>query len=258
MEGKFQELLERSFENLSIDDEQVVFQWTAKILYATRYKELSLLLDRKNPELGKKLSPNELEGYSALHLFLQSIRYKTTFHSPKPWSLFVFKCTDEDFFYHNNIVGLCVSMKFGKVAITIVFEDNNIIEEFMGGVKKFKKLKEYPINFPQYLEVNCNIFYSAVIKENVPKYITAYNKETKEINVNTMGALRSRKWDDSEYAIFFDYLLNSCGIDIGHSTLQEDGSITSFLIDEKGEHLTRKLFENKNNSQSSKLGEFHP
>lgn len=240
MEGKFQELLEKSFENLSIEDEQVIFQWTAKILYSTRYKELSLLIDRKKPELGKILNPYELERYSALHLFLQSIRFKTTFHSPKPWSLFVFKCTDEEFFYHNNIAGLCVSMKFGKVAITIVFEDNNIIEDFMNG---FKKLKEYPINFPQYLEVNCNLFYSAVIKENVPKYITEYNDLTKEINVNTIGTLRSRKWDNQEYAFFFDYLLKSCGIDIGHSTLQTDGSITSFLVDKNGEHLTKKLFE---------------
>ena len=61
-----------------------IFQWSTKILYATRYKELSLLIDRKNPKLGNILSPSELEGYSSLHLFLQSIRYKTTFHEPKP------------------------------------------------------------------------------------------------------------------------------------------------------------------------------
>lgn len=245
MEGKFQELLERSFTNLSIEDEQVIFQWTAKILYATRYKELSLAVDRKKPALGKIITPFELEGYSALHLFLQSVRFKTTFNSPKPWSLFIFQCKDEDFFYHNNIQALCVSMKFGKVAITIVFEDNNIIEEFMGG---FKKLEEYPLNFPQYLEVNCNIFYSAAIKENVPKYITAYNNLTKEMNVDTMGTLRSRKWNDKEYAFFFDYLLQSCGINIGHSTFHEDGSITSFLVDDNGEHLTKKLFQKNNNS----------
>ena len=241
MEGKFQILLEKSFKDLSIEDEQVIFQWTAKVLYATRNKELSLRVDRANPDLGNILSPSELVGYSALHLFLQSIRFKTSFHSPKPWSLFVFKCVEDDFFYHNNIHGLCVSMKFGKVAITIVFEDNNIIEDFMGGLKK---LKDYPLNFPQYLEVNCNLFYSALIKDNVPKYVTAYNDLTEEINVNTIGSLRSRTWNDAEYAKLFDHLLNSCGIDLGHSTLQPDGTISSFLIDENGEHLTRKLFEN--------------
>src|SRR5690606_33236962 len=36
MEEKFRKLLERSFENLSFQDELTIFQWTAKILYATR------------------------------------------------------------------------------------------------------------------------------------------------------------------------------------------------------------------------------
>lgn len=239
MEVKFQELLERSFENLNDEDEQVVFQWTAKILYATRYKELSLLVDRKNPELGKILSPNELEGYSALHLFLQSIRFKTIFNSPKPWSLFVFTCSDDEFFYHNNLGALCVSMKFGTVAITIIFEDNNMIEDFM---KSFKKLRNYPINFAQYLEINSHLFYSAIIKDTIPKYITSYNSVTNEININTLGNISSRKWDDREYTLLFDFLLKSCNIDIGHSTLNNDGLVTTFLVDEKGEHLTRKLF----------------
>lgn len=240
MEENFQVLLDRSFENLSINDEQVIFQWTAKILYATRYKELSLLFDRKQPNLGSILTPSELEKYSSLHLFLQSIRFKTHFNSPKPWSLFIFKCKDDKFFYHNNIEGLCVSMKFGKVAITIIFEDNNVIENFMSG---FKKLKNYPINFAQYLEINCNLFYSAVIKDNVPKYITSYDDSKKEINVLTVGTLRSRKWDNKEYAMFFDFLLKRSGIEIGHSVLQADGTISSFLIDENGKHITRKLFE---------------
>ncbi|TCP21049.1 hypothetical protein EV195_1253 [Tenacibaculum skagerrakense] len=240
VEEKFQALLERSFKNLTFEDEQIIFQWSAKILYATRYKELSLLVDRKNPELGNILTPYELESYSALHLFLQSIRFKTTFHEPKPWSIFVFNCTDDDFFYHNNIVGLCFSMKFGKIAFTIVFEDNNVIEDFMFGLKK---LKEYPINFPQYLEINAHLFYSAIIKENAPKYYTTYNDNSKEINVNTVGVLRSRKWNDKEYAYLLDQILTSCGIDIGHSTWNPDGTITSFLIDQNGEHLTRKLFE---------------
>lgn len=239
MESNFQNILKKSFENLSSEEEQVVFQWTAKILYATRYKELSLLFDRKNPNLGNIISPRDLESYSALHLFLQSIRFTTIFHSPKPWSLFVLKCKDEDYFYHNNLSSLCFSMKFGKIAITIIFEDNNVIENYMYG---FKNLKNYPLTFPQYLEVNCHLFYSAILKENVPKYITSYNDKYKKIEVNTFGSLYSRKWNDEEYASLLDYLLLSCGVDIGKSTMQSNGYITSFLVDEDGMHLTTKLF----------------
>lgn len=123
----------------------------------------------------------------------------------------------------------------------MIYEDNNIIEDFMG---RLKELKDYPINFPQYLEINCQLFYSALIKENVPKYHTAFNIATKEFNVNTMGTLRFRPWADQEYGCLFDYLLKSCEIHLGHSTLQPDGSITTFLIDKNGEQLARKPFKN--------------
>lgn len=245
MEEKFRILLDKSFENLDIEDEKIIFQWTAKILYATRYKELSLQVDRTNPNLGKILTPNELEGYSALHLFLQSIRYKTIFNAPKPWSIFTFKCKDDKFFYHNNIPALCLSMKFGKTSLTIIYEDNNVISDFMSPIKD---LQNHELNFPQYLETNAFLFYSAMIKENVPHYHSNFHQKSEVLTVNTVGTLRSRKWVDKEFTDFLDFILNACGIDIGMSTLQPDGQITSFLVDEKGEHLLKNSFKNKDSS----------
>ena len=250
MEGEFQKLIDNSFENLRMEDEVTIFQWTAKILYATRYKELSLRVDRRSPDLGNILSPQDLEGYTSLHLFLQSIRYKTTFNEPKPWSLFILDCEDEDFFYHNNIAGLSFSMKFGKIAITIVYEDNNIISKFMG---EFKNIRGFNLNFAQFLEVNCNIFYSALLKENVPRYLSSFNKLNEELIVNTSGTLRSRKWDKKEYAHYFDFLLQSCGINIGQSVLQENESATSFLIDDKGRHLTKQLFDGRSLTSGNEI-----
>lgn len=240
VEVKFRKLLKNSFQNLDFEDELVVFQWAAKILYATRYKELSLVFDRKNPDLGKILSPFELEGYSSLHLFLQSVRVPTKFEAPKPWSLFIFQCQDEEFYYQNEIDSLCFTMKFGKVAFSIVFEENNLIEGYMHG---FKKIGDYALSFPQYIEANAFIFYSAKLKNNVPKYVSVYSKKTNELNVITMGGLRSKDWNDQEFASVFDQMLLSCGINIGESVLQEDGNIRSFLVDENGEHITKKLFE---------------
>lgn len=237
LEERFRTLLDRSFEKLTFEDEKTIFQWTGKILYATRYKELSLLVDRKSPDLGKIISPKELESYSALHLFLQSIRFETKFNDPKPWSIFSFKCNDDSFFYHNILNSLCLSMKFGKVSLTIVYEDNNMISDFMD---VFRHLRDYGINFAQYLEINAHIFYSALLKENIPKYFSHFHQETETLTVNTMGTLRSRKWDDKEYCLNFDYLLRSCGINIDGSSYQDDGNITSFLIDDNNEHLIAK------------------
>jgi hypothetical protein len=242
MEERFKKLLNKSFQDLSFDDEKTIFQWTGKILYATRYKELSLLIDRTKPNIGNILTTIELESYSSLHLFLQSIRYKTEFNEPKPWSIFIFNCKDDKFFYHNILSSLCLSMKFGKVSITIVYEDNNIISDFMGA---FKNLGDYKINFAQYLEINAHIFYSATLKENVPKYFSHFNRKTEVLTVNTMGDLRSREWNDKEYSINLDYLLLSCKIDIGQSTLQSNGTITTFLIDENNKRLITDPNKNK-------------
>ncbi len=234
LEKKFKEILENSFENLTPENEKTIFQWTGKILYATRYKELSLLIDRQNPNLGKILSPKELESYSALHLFLQLIRFKTTFNNPKPWSIFTFKCDNEDFFYHNNLSSLCLSMKFGKVSLTIVYEDNNIITNFMG---IFKQLGHYEINFAQYLEINAHIFYSASLKENVPTYFSYFNEINQDLTVKTVGNIRSRRWNDQEYCANFDYLLTECGIEINGGSYHKDGTITTFLIDKDDKRL---------------------
>lgn len=240
LEDKFKMLLEKSFQNLSFEEETTIFQWSAKILYATRYKELSLLIDRANPDMGKILTPKELESYSALHLFLQSTRYESEFTPPKPWSLFIFSCKDDDFFYHNNIHGLCFSMKFGKIAFTIVYEDNNVISDYM---KPLISLKNHELSFPQYLEANAHIFYSAIIKDNVPKYSSTFSMKFEKLTFNTLGSLRSRKWIDGEFAELFDFLLKSCGINLGESVLRKDGLITSFLVDENGEHLLKTYFK---------------
>lgn len=242
MEDKFKNLLNKSFENLNDDDEKTIFQWTAKILYATRYKELSILVERANPKLGKILTPTELESYSALHLFLQSIRYETKFNNPKPWSIFIFSCEDDEFFYHNNIPALCLSMKFGKTSLTIVFEDNNVISDYMSPLKD---LKSTNLNFPQYLEINAHIFYSGMIKENVPKYLTEFNQLSETLTVNTYGSLRSRNWNDKEFTAVFDFILSSCGINVDNSTLKPDGLVTTFLVDKNGEHLLKKHFRKK-------------
>jgi hypothetical protein len=245
MEEKFRTLLDNSFKSLTNEDEKIIFQWTAKILYATRYKELSLKVDRANPNLGKILSPAELEGYSALHLFLQSIRYKTIFNDPKPWSIFTFKCKDDEFFYHNNIPALCLSMKFGEVSLTIVSEDNNVISDFMSPLKNLQKRQ---LNFAQYLEVNAFLFYSAMIKENVPHYHSNFHQTSEILTVNTVGTLKWRKWVDKEFSAILDFILYSSGIDIGMSVLQPDGQITSFLVDENNEHLLKSYFNSKDSS----------
>lgn len=237
METKFKTLLDNSFENLTLEDEMTIFQWTAKILYATRYKELTLLIDRKNPDLGKILTPSEIESYSTLHLFLQSIRFKTNFNEVKPWSIFIFKTDDDKFYYQNELNFLSLSIKLGGISIVIAFEDNNCIESYMQPLKELRNLE---LNFAQYVEVTSFIFYSAYLKEKIPSYYATFNGKTEELNINPANRIYGREWNDEEFGTYFDFRLDKCGLKRYEKTYQGNGILSTYLIDENGNQLLRK------------------
>lgn len=231
MEVSFQKLFNNSFDKLTFEDELTIFQWAGKIIYGTRFKELSLLIDRRNPNLGKILTPEEIESYSALQLFLQSIRFKTSFNDIKPWSVFVFKSEDDSFFYQNNLSSLSFMMKLGEIAICVVFEDNNCVEQFMRPLKELKNIK---LNPPQLIEVTSFIFYSALLKEKIPSYFSIFAEEEKVLRINPANKIHGRPWDDKEFGTLFDFMLDNAGIERKESTYQESGLLSTYLIDENG------------------------
>lgn len=237
MEESFRTLLGRRFNDLTDEDEKVIFQWTAKVLYGTLYKELSLLLDRRNPNLGKILTPEVIESYHALHLFLQSIRVETVFAAPKPWSIFVFEYEDDGFHYMNEINSLCFSIKLGDIGITIAFEDNNIIEGYMS---RLKELRRFKLNDIQFVEVSTLIFYAKKLALNAPRYLSNYFMPTKTLTVNTLGSLSGRDWDDEEYCYFFEYMLKRHGFNI-EGPFYKDGNVTTTLVDKDGIPMVHKV-----------------
>lgn len=241
MENKFRSLLDSNFENLTEKDEKVIFQWTSKLLYGTLYKELTLLNDRSKPSLGNILTPDFVESYSALHLFLQSIRIPTEFEDPKPWSIFIFNYHDNGFDYINDINALCVSLKLGDIGISIVFEDNSCVEGFM---KKLKGLRCFKLNHLQFLEVSAHIFYTKHLAANVPTYLTVYNTERKIMQTRTFRNITSRKWNDAEYASVLEQLLGFKNIKEGLPILNEDGLLTTYLVGDDGIPFLHKLRDN--------------
>ena len=165
MEKKFRALFERGFTALDKTDEKTIFQWTAKIMYGIIYKELSLKIDRTKKASDTILLPEVLESYATLHLFLQSIRVKTEFLAPEPWSIFIFNYTDQTFNYTDDLVGLSFSMKLGRHGVTITFEDSSVIGQFLA---LLKKLETIPLNEVQFFEVTSQVFYAKRLTLNAP------------------------------------------------------------------------------------------
>ncbi|WP_242926181.1 hypothetical protein [Pontibacter vulgaris] len=221
-----------------MDDEQVIFQWTSKLLYGTMFKELSLLYDRSNPLKGNILPVEFVESYEAMHLFLQSIRIPTEFVDPKPWSIFVFNYKGHDFDYMNDISALGVSLKFGEIGVSIVFQDNNCVELFL---KKLKYLQSFSLNHVQFLEVSARIFYGKHLAENTPKYFHIFNMEDKVLRVNTLNNLTLREWNDEEFAFYLEQIIRRNKIDIGLPIMDENKSFTTYLVDQDGIKFIDKI-----------------
>lgn len=232
MEQKFEKIFNKDFKELNVHEELIIFQWTAKILYGTLYRELSLKFDIKNPTLGTILSPHHVEQYSNLHLLLQSIRIPTNVSDPKPWSIFVFKYNDDSFNYINDVENLGFSIKLGRIGVTVIFEDGNAIEDYIG---LLKKLIIFDLNLAQYLEVSARIFYSKKLATNVSKYIIEYNESSKSLTINTINQLRNRPWDDFEYSEFFDDILERGNLSFV-KPIYADGMVKTFLV-EKGKPM---------------------
>lgn len=237
LESKFSVLHDRKFENLTFEDELVVFQWSIKILYSTMYKELSLKFDRANPSLGNILQPKILESYRMLHLFLQSLRVKTVFHHPKPWSLFVFNLEKDDFDYTNDILGLGFSIKFGNVGNTIVFEDNNIISDYL---YLFNHLNDYKLSDLKFWEVTMRIFFAKRHMRLTPTYIHSYNTETEQLDIHTLNSFGNPEWDDELFSYYFEALLSKRGYE-DLLPLYKDNMLKTFLVDADGELYVRKI-----------------
>ncbi|MDZ4179116.1 MAG: hypothetical protein U1E29_07790, partial [Coriobacteriia bacterium] len=117
------------FDALRAVDELRLFQWMTKIHYGILFKELSLYVDRKNPELGSIINTDVLEEYQSLHAMLQSVRLPFDFASPTPWSVFVVRThsypgTDYDFDYHDGFIQPTFAIRCGGVGLFAHLMDN--------------------------------------------------------------------------------------------------------------------------------------
>lgn len=243
--------LERAIENAISEDyngvakleEIKIFQWISKIFYGILFRELSLLADRRDPLAGFITTPEALERYKFLHIFLQSIRIPTTFVGDTPWSIFVVETHSYDqkldFDYHDNIQFLTFSIRMGAVGIIACLQDNGSQKDmFDDYFNKFKDMKLHPIQFD---ELYAKVTYKASLMNRNPSYIINFpSRETEEITVITMPIMgMSSKplyedWEQRDYAYFLEHYWSKGGLTFD-MIFTEPNRVLTYLENEKGE-----------------------
>jgi len=223
-------------------DRMYIFQRIAKIFYGLLFKELSLLIDRRNPVDGFITSPELLQELRMLHTFLQSIRMPFEFVAFQPWSTFLVETYTygggRDFDYHDEIFTLTFSIRMGGIGIIACLENNGAQEElFSDYFDKFKGIKLHPMQFD---ELVAKVTYKASLMNRTPKYIMMLPKEEGQkvtVIASPLQGLSYKPifddWNQRDYAAYLAFQWNKYGIQFEDIFRQPD-MVLSMLVNEDG------------------------
>ena len=220
-----------------------IFQWVSKIFYGLLFKELSLPLDIRSKEKGAILTPETLEQFRLVHVFLQSIRIPFDYQGDYPFSVQFVPTqatgnTFLDFDYADNFQLLTFSIRMGEVGIITSLQDAGA--DTFAHAEYYDRLQSFKLHPLQFREMVAKNTYSNKLMNRVPKFIITFPEGGDEITVITMplggmsGGPQFDDWDNAEYARFLQFY-TSPYINANYTDLYIDGQVVSFLFDENND-----------------------
>ena len=202
LDVKIQEAYSNGYEGMTALDQELLFQWTGRMVYGLLYYEMCYerdVLIRKGEEF--QLSPLLRKRFSEFHLMLQSIIEPITFIGKKPWSIVVFplKYSADIFSYRDDAINLMFSFGVNGFGFIACLQDNGII---MANQKEvLEKMKGHVLHPVQFEELYARFHYTDYILQFTPEY----HIENRDDGI-TIEIAESAKppqfglWDDDVYA----------------------------------------------------------
>lgn len=187
LEERISKAVEIGYEEFIKLDKDDIFYWSAKLTYGMFFKELSLNVDRRNPELGTITTPKIMERFRSLHTLLQGIRIKTQFSPVKPYSLFIYKLKEDDdpkqnFDYSDSYGQQVYSMRLGDIGFVICFEDASLNREYGGDF--FEKFEDKILHPIQLKEIYARILFHQTYANFTPKYLIVESENNRTVLVD--------------------------------------------------------------------------
>ncbi len=151
-----------------------IYIWMGKIFYGLLFRDLSLLVNRREPEAGYLLDKEVMEDFRALHGFIQSARMEIKFEGFFPGSIFVFDVDLPEGFqpydYSDNPVGMTICIRMGNVGIIACLKDNGMIYEGLEDLyKKTINKRLEPVQFDELCAV---VFYRGYSMTRSHKFVS--------------------------------------------------------------------------------------
>lgn len=208
LERKIETAINQGLSHITQVEKIDLYQWTGKIFFGLLYRELSLALDRSNPELGAITTPKFLQEFRALHIFLQSIITNVEFQGFFPGSLFIFEVDTipeiEEFDYSDNYSGMSFFIRMGNIGIIACLKDDEQILKMHSEL--YQKMKSKILHPIQFDEICAIIFYQSCLMVRNSKYMGVETSENQMSVIKLPGYSLAPVFDEWDNKIFVRFL----------------------------------------------------
>lgn len=241
-----------SFEEFIKTDRRTIFIWLVKLYYGLLFKNLSLVVDFREPSKGTLVTPEQLAKYKMLHEFLQSTRTKTEF-SNEVFSLFIFKLHLDprndrkyDFFFTDDLLRSQLAIQIGELGIICCIGEDGIIADAINDY--VAPYQTHQITSVQFGELIAHIFYQRALLLVPPTYILMKGMGKSHIisNLSSFTGDYFREKSYSEFSHFLAFQLKRFNLKPEQLYFPDVDAVISFLINDKGElHLLNAMGETR-------------
>lgn len=185
---KIQEAYKKGFDGMNALDEELLFQWTGRMVYGLLYYEMIYERDRLLKQGEEfELSTALKERFGHFHLMLQSIIEPVSFVGKKPWSIAVFplKYSADIFSYRDDAINLMFQFGVNGFGFIACLQDNGVIGEKQKEI--LDKMKGHVLHPVQFEELYARFHYSDYILQYKPEYKIESQDHGISIEVDTAG-----------------------------------------------------------------------
>lgn len=209
LETKVQNAFCEGYDSVKKLPSLLLYQWAGKIFYGILRKELRLYADLRDKNAGTIIPKDLIEGFSSLHLFLQSIRRPFVFRNGEHFSSLVVNLHHGQelgsYDFRDNLQLMVVGLRSNDVGVIVALQDAGLISDTYGRyVAEVNGRKLVPIQFD---ELVAKIYYQISILDRVPKFVTAAPKDEDrpvDVHMLPLAGLSSvpvvGDWNQEDYA----------------------------------------------------------
>lgn len=150
--------------------------WLSKIFYGLLFKDISLALDRSDPNSGPLLEPQWLKTYFELHQVLQVIRGALELTPGQvPASVFVFRTLDSEitknrFDFRDTTAVPFIALRLGPVAVVGCLLDWGSVEGALR-IDDIAEAQSFELHPTQFLMIAALLAHWRIRFNRVPKYM---------------------------------------------------------------------------------------